>query len=70
MGLLNMLKLYGLIAANIDLTFVSGIVLNTSYGLDHAVFSVTLSSVVIFILQINTESWRHLVHPVQKLRIL
>lgn len=48
MGLLNMLKLYGLIAANIDLTFVSGIVLNTSYGLDHAVFSVTLSKCCYF----------------------
>lgn len=48
MGLLNMLKLYGLIAANIDLTFVSGIVLNTSYGLAHAVFSVTLSKCCYF----------------------
>lgn len=48
MRLLNMLKLYGLIAANIDLTFVSGIELNTSYGLDHAVFSVTLSKCCYF----------------------
>lgn len=48
MGLLNILKLYGLIAANVNLTFVSGIVLNTFCGLAHAGFSVLLSKCFYF----------------------
>ena len=41
---LNILKPYGSIAANIDKIFLSGSVLSTFHGLAHAIFSVTLSS--------------------------